>query len=527
MREAFAGKLVGQRVRRVEDRRLLMGNGRYVDDVQLPGMLHAAFARSPHAHANIRKVDVSDALRVPGVTAIITGEGMAGLTNPFMGMLGVAGLYDPRFYSLAHERVRHVGDPIAIVIADSRRTAEDACELIDVDYDVLVPIANIGHALDSSRPHIWEHPKSNVMLDDTKNYGEVEAAFASADRVITHRFEQHRISNQPMETRGIVVEIDRDTNNATVHAATQNAHGMKWSLALMSDRQTIRQSLKDLATNRDRVTTFVKGTKALLIAKPELKEPSPMMPVMAKQMRAEPRRLFDMQRSMIGLLAKGSSGRPEIDARDIGGAFGTKGSVSREEMAVYAASRHLGRSIKWIEDRNEHLMVGGHAREEFVDFSLAVKNDGTILGMKADLTIDGGAYPAFPFGAAMFAQIMRVMIPGPYRVPALGFRTRVVATNKGTYVAYRGPWAVETFVRERMLDLLDPSKPSAYVPAAFFLHFDEAHHQGAAAIVVVAGTLARPFVREGGVDAVADKFLDSLRLLSTRNAVAAQYNQTA
>lgn len=454
MREAIAGKLVGQRVRRTEDRRLLTGNGRYVDDVQLPGMLHASFARSPHAHANIRDIFVADALKVDGVIAIITGEGMASLTNPFMGMLGVAGLYDPRFYSLAYERVRHVGDPVAIVIANSRRVAEDACELIDVDYEVIDPIANIGHALDSTRPLIWDHPKSNVMLDDVKNYGQVDAAFASADRVITHRFHQHRISNQPMETRGIVVEIERNSGDAIVHAATQNAHGMKWSLALMSDRQTVRQSIKDLATNRDRLTTFVNGAKALITAKPQLKEPSPMMPIMAKQMKSEPRRLVDMQRAMFGLLARGSAGRPEIDARDIGGAFGTKGSVSREEMAVYAAARHLNRSIKWIEDRNEHLMVGGHAREEFVDFSLAVKHDGTIVGMKADLTIDGGAYPAFPFGAAMFAQLMRVMIPGPYRVPALGFRTRIVATNKGTYVAYRGPWAVETFVRERMFDLV-------------------------------------------------------------------------
>ncbi len=455
MREAIAGKLVGTRVRRVEDRRLLTGQGCYVDDVQVPNMAHAAFVRSPHAHARIRSIDVAAARRHPGVVAVITGADIEAITNPFIGMFSVAGLYDPRFYSLARERVRHVGDPVAIVVAESRRVAEDASDLVEVDYEELQAVATSGQALADGAPAIWEKAPDNLLLTHSHTYGDVDAVFADADRVITQRFRQHRVSNQPMETRGIVVEVDAATGTTTVHAATQSAHSLKWALALMSDRQTVRTSVKELLAHRDRPARFVAGVKAMLAANPEMKQGgNPMMGVIAKQMRRDPRRLVDMQRAMVGLLAKDRADRPEVLARDIGGAFGTKASVSREEMAVYAAARHIGRSVKWIEDRNEHLMVGGHARDEMIDISVALRNDGVILGMRAALTLDGGAYPSFPFGATMFAQIMRVMIPGPYRIPVLRFDTTVVATNKATYVAYRGPWAVETWVRERMLDVI-------------------------------------------------------------------------
>src|SRR5207302_4761901 len=119
-----------------------------------------------------------------------------------------------------------------------------------------------------------------------------------------------------------------------------------------------------------------------------------------------------------------------------------------------AAALELGRSVKWIEDRNEHLTVGAQAREESIELAVAVRHDGTILGMRARMTMDGGAYPAFPYGVAVAARLVRTMFPGPYRIPALEFHTRVLTSNKATYVAYRGPWAVECFVRERLLDVI-------------------------------------------------------------------------
>jgi carbon-monoxide dehydrogenase large subunit len=156
---------------------------------------------------------------------------------------------------------------------------------------------------------------------------------------------------------------------------------------------------------------------------------------------------------MLGLLAKDPSTLPRVTAQDVGGAFGVKGSVGREDVAVCAAAMALGRSVKWIEDRNEHLLAGGQAREETVAVDAAFRADGTLLGLRCRLTMDQGAYPAFPFSAAMFPLLIRTMIPGPYRVPALAFDSVVTASNKATYVAYRGPWAVETWVRERMFDV--------------------------------------------------------------------------
>jgi carbon-monoxide dehydrogenase large subunit len=139
---------------------------------------------------------------------------------------------------------------------------------------------------------------------------------------------------------------------------------------------------------------------------------------------------------------------------DVGGAFGLKGFVFREDVAVAAASKDLGRPIKWIEDRNEHLMASAHAREEDLELDVAVRNDGTLLGARARLVMNQGSYPLLPFPSALFTSIMRVMLPGPYRFQAFAFDTKVVASNKAPYVAYRAPWEVETFVRERMLDII-------------------------------------------------------------------------
>ena len=455
MRESIVGRFVGNSVRRVEDQRLLTGTGRFVDDIDLPGMLHAAFVRSPHAHAAIRSVDVSAALRLPGVTAVLTGQDIARISNPYIGMMAMPGLYEPSFHSLAVDRVRHVGDPVAIVLASSRRVAEDACALVEVDYEPIAAVATIGQALDPSRPALWpKSPKGNVVFEGTHDYGDgVDACFADADRVVTQRFRQHRVANQPMETRGLVVEITAE-GRAVLHAPTQSAHAYKWLMALLVPRRRLRDSVRDIAKDRDQLKRFVKGAKEFMSANPALKDANKDSgPEMLKGIARDPRQALQMQRSLVGLLAKQADERPEVRTPDIGGAFGSKGALSREDVAVYAAARHLGRSVKFVEDRNENLAGGGHAREEQVELSFALRNDGTLLGIKAAMTINAGAYPGVPFGAPMMTGMVRVMLPGPYRVPALRFDARAVASNKGTYVAYRGPWAVETWVRERMWDI--------------------------------------------------------------------------
>jgi aerobic carbon-monoxide dehydrogenase large subunit len=477
--QAPAQRFVGHRVKRVEDPRLLTGHGSYVDDVTVAGMLHAHFVRSPVAHAHILGIDVEAARRHPGVVAVYTGADMEALTHPFMGFLPLPDLYHPMYFALATDKVRVVGDPVALVVAESRYVAEDAAQLVVVDYEELAPIATIEHALDPSRPAIWPGPHGNVLQRDRRDYGDVDTAFRTADRVVRERFVQHRYSNQPMETRGCVAEVDPVAGTIRYHAATQNSHLMKWSLAALTGRQPVWQSLLEIARQRERMAALLQKAKAMAAAnkatsankqadaRPEtpphaaIEEPigeglsAPASPgkSMAQTFLREPARIAHVTRMLLGLLAKDPATLPRVTAQDIGGAFGVKVLPTREDVAVLAAAVDLGRSVKWIEDRNEHLLVAGQAREETLDVEAALRDDGTLLGLRVHMTMDQGAYPAFPFSAAMYPLIIRTMIPGPYRVPALGFTTTLTASNKATYVAYRGPWAVETWVRERILDL--------------------------------------------------------------------------
>jgi len=453
MRASVAGRFVGSSVTRVEDQRLLTGKGSFIADMTLPGMLHAAFLRSPMPHARINSIDVSAARRLPGVYTVVTGEEMKARTNPLLNFAMFDGLYIPHYWALATDRVRMVGDPVALVLATSRHVAEDALELIEVDYEPLEAVATIEQALEPSRTTVWDKAGSNVLLDTSQQYGDVEGAFAAADRVITRTFTSHRHSNQPMETRGCVAEFEQTTGEVTFHSATQNTHGLKWYLGMTTKRQTVPQSAAWLLKHRDRLQRFVAGARAFMSENKESlgETDNSGMKYLVKK---DPTILRHMARSFVGLVAKDRTRLPEVKARDIGGAFGCKGVFSREEVAVCAMALEFGQSIKWIEDRNEHLLVGGQARDEQMKISAAVNDDGEVLAFRVHLTLAEGAYPAAPIAAPIFAVIMKVMMPGTYRLRAFEFNTRIVATNKGPYVAYRGPWAVETWVRERMLDVI-------------------------------------------------------------------------
>lgn len=454
MREQIMGRFVGARVRRVEDRRLLRGRGRYVDDVVVPDMAHAAFVRSPWPHALIRGIDITRAAALSGVYAVFTGRDMAAMTNPLMGMFAFPGLYDPWHWALAVDRVRLVGDPVAIVIATSRAVAEDAAELVDVEYEELQPIATVAHAHDPGRPAIWPKANGNVVYTESQSFGDVEAAFAGADRVISETFRQHRHANQPMETRGTVAEIDAD-GNLMLHAAHQAAHAFKWAMAMCLARQPVWMSVRDLFRQREQTKAIFTGAREFIRSNPAMmQDTKQIMPIMLRQIARDPMRMVHLSRTFLGLMATPKEHLPRVVTGDIGGAFGAKTTVLREDIALGAAALRLGRSIKWIEDRNEHLLVGAQARDERVAVEAAVRNDGTVRGLRAKLTMDGGAYPGFPFGAPMFCRIIQTMFPGPYRFDAMQFDIELVASNKPTYVAYRGPWAVETWVRERLFDVI-------------------------------------------------------------------------
>jgi aerobic carbon-monoxide dehydrogenase large subunit len=451
VRASIVGKFVGSSVTRKEDRRLLTGKGNYIADVVVDDMTHAAFLRSPHPHAEILQVDVGAARRSPGVVAIYTGAEMQAKTNPFVNLGMLPGLYSPPFWPLAVDRVRMVGDPVALVIASSRAEAEDALVLIDMSYRVLPPVGTIGAALVSSSEKLWPKNHSNVMFDHTDTFGDVDSVFASAPHVFTERFTSHRQSNQPMETRGCVAEVT--PSELVFHSATQSAHSLRWILAMGTSKSSVRDSFSALNSNRTRLKAFGKGAKDFVTSnKADLGKGDNAG--MLHQIRKDPSTLKHMGKLFANTLAVDSTRLPRVVAGDIGGAFGVKGHSTREDVAICAAALDLGRSVKWIEDRVEHLTVGGTAREETITLSMAVDNQGHVLGMRADLVMDQGAYPAIPFGAPLFSRIMKLMMPGTYRPRAFELRTRTVATNKSHYVAYRGPWANETWARERMLDVV-------------------------------------------------------------------------
>lgn len=451
MRASIAGKLVGSSVTRKEDRRLLAGHGNFIADVVVDDMLHAVFHRSPHPHAEIVSIDTSEANSAAGVIAVYTGAEMQEFTNPFVNLAMLPGLYSPIFWPLATDRVRMVGDPVAIVVATSRAEAEDASARINVEYRLLPSVGTIGKALASASEKLWPKNASNVLFDHTDTFGDVDAVFGSADHVFTERFTSHRQSNQPMETRGCVAEVNAE--ELVFHSATQSTHALRWILAMGTSTASGRDTVSALRANRARLKSFAKGAKEFLTTNREDLGKNDNAG-MIHQVKRDRSTLKHIGKLFANTLAIDSRLLPRVVAGDIGGAFGVKGHSTREDVAVCAAAIKLGRSVKWIEDRVEHLTVGGTARDETITLSMAVDSNGHILGMRADLIMDQGAYPAIPFGAPLFSRIMKVMMPGTYRVKAFELRTRIVATNKAHYVAYRGPWANETWARERMIDIV-------------------------------------------------------------------------
>ena len=386
MAQIAAERYTGASIKRSEDPRILTGRGRYVDDLKLPGMLHAAFVRSPLAHGRVLSVDATVARELPGVVLVLTGADLEAMTvpgqDPLFAMMGAGGPM-PEYSLLATDKVRFVGDPVAIVVAESRYLAEDGCDLVEVDYEDLPPVASASFALDAASPPLFANLGDNIIGPHKRSeFGDVAGTFAAADRVAEFRIDVHRHQNVPMEGRGCVASFDTESGFMTVHAATQSVHITKMGVA-----------------------------------------------------------------SRLGL----EPDKVRVLAGDIGGSFGLKIGASREELATAAASRALGRPVKWVEDRSENLAASGQAREESFDVRAALSNEGDLLGLDVAMVLDNGAYPVM---GTMVAGIIEAMFPGPYKLAAFGFESTAVTTNKASYIAYRGPWASETFVRERVLDLL-------------------------------------------------------------------------
>ena len=385
--EHTAGRFVGQSVIRREDPRLLTGHGRYVDDVALPGMLHAAFVRSDVARARVTRIDVEAARALPGVHAVLTAAELnagSGSLQPTMFQGDAPPSPCAPLHLLAEGDVRFVGDPVAIVVADSRYIAEDACELIEVDYDALPPVIDPEMALTETEQLVHPELGSNVAMSvPTPPDADLDAIFESAAHVVRETFHQHRHTCVPMEGRGVVASYEPATGELDIHLSTQNPH---------EARQVC----------------------ARLTGVPEHKV--------------------------------------RVRATDVGGGFGQKYFLQRDEQIVVAAAAHLGKTIKWIEDRRENLIAATHARADRISIEAAVDADGRILAARLDHLEDCGSFPVGGTGGV--GPFVAMLFPGPYRIGRLGFVSSAVWTNTCGRGAYRGPWMLETVAREQMVDVV-------------------------------------------------------------------------
>ena len=380
----------GQSVRRFEDARLVSGQGSYVDDIKILGMLHAAFLRSPHAHARIRSVDVAAALRMPGVEAVLTGDDILGIvpdlpTRSMSGEWEVDEFKAPEHPALAVGKVSYVGQTVAVVVAQDPGQARDALELIQVDYEPLPVVLDPWEAASSDSIPIHDELGTNVALriHHDRQGEDLDKAFAQADRIVEQRYDVQRLAPVPMETRGLVAHYQPEDDFLTIWASTQGAHRVQ--------RQTSR--------------------------------------------------LLDFPEAKIRVIAP-----------DVGGGFGEKGGVFPEDLAVSYLALKLGKPVKWVADRQEN-MLGFHGRGHSVNVEAAVQNDGTILGIRLQIVGDGGAYfgnstPGPPYRASH--RIIGPYKTPTARIEVLGVVTNKPPT--GAYRGAGGPESA--FCMERTVDLV-------------------------------------------------------------------------
>jgi carbon-monoxide dehydrogenase large subunit len=394
---------IGARLRRKEDRRLLTGAGRYVDDLHFPDLLHVAFVRSPHAHARIRAIDLAAARAAPGVVDAVAGAAALARLGPLPSegwkLPGPAlrAAVNPLVRTetqplLAVERVRYVGEPVALVLATSRYAAEDAAEQVGVDYEPLPPAVDVATARRPGAPLVHPEWGDNLSAHVRIGKGDVAAAFAQADRVVRRRFQVRRLTGIPIEPRGVVARAEPD-GRLTVWSATQIPHALRKVLA-----------------------------------------------------------------HQLGL----PEAHIRVVAPDVGGGFGIKALIYPEEVLIPWMALEHGRPVKWVEDRHEHFRSAIHSRDQEHEIELALRADGTILGLRDRFTIDMGAYN--PLGLVQ-PYNTAAHLCGPYRVPAAEIEGACYVTHKAPLAPYRGAGRPEAvFAMDRILDCaarelgLDPAE---------------------------------------------------------------------
>ncbi len=388
-----SARFVGRSMQRREDHRLLTGRGQFVADLVLPGMLHAVFVRSQQAHGRIRSIDVAAAAAMPGVVRVLTGEELQRLAPPVAGgQLSLPAkwrtevqhaIHNPQQPMLAVGKVRHVGEAVAVVVAESHYQALDAAELVAVDIEPLAAVVDVEAALAPGSAVLHEEFATNLIGELAIEKGTVAAALAAAPKTLRRRFYTHRYAGLPIECRGVIAAHDERTRSVTIWSATQVVHSVR--------------------------------------------------------------------RAAAGFLQLPEA-RVRCVALDVGGGFGTKGHVYPEDLLIPFLARLVGRPVRWIEERQEHLLCSCHSRDQLHEVDVGFDSEGHVLAFRDTFLVDCGAWN--PIGVAI-AYNTAVHLLGPYRIANFAATARIVATNKVPNAPYRGAGRPEAaFALERTMDLI-------------------------------------------------------------------------
>jgi carbon-monoxide dehydrogenase large subunit len=385
-------KLVGTRVKRREDPRLIQGQATYVDDVKIVGMRHLAFKRSDVAHGRILFIDTSAAIAMDGVEAVYTGSDIAAFLAPMP--IGTP-FPSPPHHAVAVDVVRYVGEPVAVVVARDRYIARDAAESIVVDYDILPAVVDVEAAMTGQPTVIHKEFPNNLAValvpsgtgvtpDFQVDDSAINKAFADAEVVISQRMVNHRLVPNAMEPRGVVAHYEPGKASMTIWSSTQNPHILKTMIAAMNG-------------------------------------------LGQHQVRAI--------------------------APEVGGGFGCKINIYGEEYVAAALSKQLGVALKWVEDRSEAFLATIHGRDILGYIDVAATRDGKVLGLKMRLIADIAAYNMLL--TAAIPTLTMLMANGTYAIPAIRTTLTEVFTNKTPTDAYRGAGRPEaTYFLERAMDML-------------------------------------------------------------------------
>jgi carbon-monoxide dehydrogenase large subunit len=381
---------IGKPLLRREDERFLTGRGQYTDDVVLPRQTYGYFLRSPHAHARIRSVDTSAALKAPGVVAIFTGRDIA---DSKIGGLPCGWLIHSRDGSpmkepphpiIAADKVLHVGDQVALIVAETAVQAKDAAEAIVVDYEELPAVVDTATA-DQASVALHEAAPDNVCY--TWGHGDeaaVDAAFAKAAHVTRLQFENNRLIPNAMEPRAANASYTRHDDSYTLYVANQNPHVERLLMA------------------------------AFVLGLPESKL--------------------------------------RVIAPDVGGGFGSKIFLYAEETALVWATKRVGRPIKWTAERSESFLTDAHGRDHVTTAELATDAQGNFTAMRVNTTANMGAYLS-TFASSVPTILYGTLLAGQYKTPAIFCQVKAVFTNTAPVDAYRGAGRPEaTYVVERLVE---------------------------------------------------------------------------